>query len=99
MKESYEKISPTAKLVAYLRTFSDIPYAKEIADESESEKAFRELTEESAKSMVRLAPYWEARYKGTNQVLTKHGITQILEIAAGLSPRGLERPEIRKSFM
>jgi O-methyltransferase involved in polyketide biosynthesis len=90
VKESYEKISPTAKLVAYLRTFSDIPYAKEIADESESEKAFRELTEESAKSMVRLAPYWEARYKGTNQILAEHGITQILEIAAGLSPRGLE---------
>jgi O-methyltransferase involved in polyketide biosynthesis len=90
MKESYEKISPTAKLVAYMRTFTDIPYAKEIADESESEKAFRELTGESAKSMLRLAPYWEARYKGTNQILAEHVITQILEIAAGLSPRGLE---------
>ena len=55
MKESYEKISPTAKLVAYLRTFSDIPYAKEIAEESGSEKVFRELAGESAKMMVRMA--------------------------------------------
>ena len=54
MKESYEKISPTTKLTAYLRTFSDIPFAKEIATESGAEKAFLELTEESAKSMVRL---------------------------------------------
>jgi O-methyltransferase involved in polyketide biosynthesis len=90
MKESYERISPTAKLTAYLRTFSDIPFAKELAAESGAEKAFLDLSEESAKSMVRLAPYWEARYKGTNQILAEHGITQILEIAAGLSPRGLE---------
>ena len=89
MKESYERISPTAKLTAYLRTFSDIPFAKEIAAESGAEKAFLELTEESAKSMVRLAPYWEARYKATNQIIEKCDITQILEIAAGLSPRGL----------
>jgi O-methyltransferase involved in polyketide biosynthesis len=97
MKESYEKISPTAKLTAYLRTFSDIPFAKEIAAESGAEKAYLELTDESAKSMVRLAPYWEARYKATNQIIVEHGITQILEIAAGLSPRGLEMtrdPEI-----
>lgn len=89
MKESYEKISPTAKFVAYMRTFTDIPCAKEIAEESGSEKVFQELTDESAKSTVRLAPYWEARYKATNHILVEYGITQILEIAAGLSPRGL----------
>lgn len=97
MEDTYEKISPTAKLVAYLRTFTDIPFAKDIADESGAEKVFQELSGESAKSMVRLAPYWEARYKITNQILTKCGIKQILEIAAGLSPRGLvmtEDPDI-----
>lgn len=34
MKESYERISPTAKLVAHLRTSIDIPFAKEVAEES-----------------------------------------------------------------
>ena len=39
----------------------------------------------------------EARYKATNQILNKSNIHQILEIASGLSPRGLaltENPEI-----
>lgn len=89
MKESNEKISPTAKIVAYLRTFTDIPFAKEIATKSGAEKTFHELAEESAKSMIRFAPMWEARYKVTNRILAERGITQVLELAAGLSPRGL----------
>jgi hypothetical protein len=40
MKETYERISPTAKFVAYLRTFTDIPFAKEIADESGAERTY-----------------------------------------------------------
>jgi len=97
MKESYEKISPTAKLVAYLRTFTDIPFTQEIATKSGAEKTFNELADETAKSMIRLAPMWEARYKATNRILAERGITQILEIAAGLSPRGLamtENPDV-----
>ena len=93
MRESYEKISPTAKLVAYLRTFTDIPFTKEIATKSGAEKAFQELADESAKSMIRLTPRWEARYKVTNRILAERGITQVLEIAAGLSPRGLAMTE------
>jgi len=57
MRKSYEKISPTAKLVAYLRAFTDIPYAKEIARESGAEKAFHELSGESAESMIRFVPF------------------------------------------
>ena len=97
MKESYEKISPTAKLVAYLRTFTDIPFTKEIPTKSGAEKTFHELADETAKSMIRLAPMWEARYKVTNRILAERGITQVLEIAAGLSPRGLamtENPDV-----
>lgn len=93
MRESYEKISPTAKLVAYLRTFTDIPFAKEIAAKSGAEKTFHELADESAQSMIQLAPRWEARYKVTNRILKERGIRQVLEIAAGLSPRGLELTE------
>ena len=66
MPKSYEKISPTAKLAAYLRTFSDIPYAKEIAFVSGAKETFQELAGEHKESMVRFAPIWEARYKVTN---------------------------------
>jgi O-methyltransferase involved in polyketide biosynthesis len=97
MKEPYEKISPTAKFVAYLRTFTDIPFAKEIADESGAERAYQQLAGESKESLIRLSPYWEARYKVTDRIITQRGITQILEVAAGLSPRGLamtEKPDV-----
>jgi O-methyltransferase involved in polyketide biosynthesis len=89
MEKSYEKNSPTAKLVAYLRAFTDIPYVKEIAVESGAKKTFQELAGESAESMVRFVPFWEARYKVTDRILAEHDMTQVLEIAAGLSPRGL----------
>ena len=81
MKESYEKISPTAKLAAYLRTFTDIPFAKEIAKKSGAKKAFQEFADEGAKSMF--APLWKARYKVTHRILAQHGMTQVLELAAG----------------
>jgi O-methyltransferase involved in polyketide biosynthesis len=83
MKE-FEKISPTAKLVAYSRTFTDIPFAKEIAIKSNAKQAFEEQT-----GYIRGSPIWEARYKVTDKIIKEHGITQVLEIAAGLSPRGL----------
>ncbi len=87
-KESYAKISPTAKLVAYGRTFTDIPFSREIAAECDAEKAFQALS--ATQSLPLQVPLWEARYKATNQIIAREGITQILEIAAGLSPRGLE---------
>jgi len=39
----------------------------------------------------------EARYKTTDQIIARYQITQVLEIAAGLSPRGLamtENPDV-----
>ena len=83
MKE-FEKISPTAKLVAYSRTFTDIPFAKEFAIKSNAKQSFEEQTGD-----IRGSPIWEARYKVTDKIIKEHGITQVLEIAAGLSPRGL----------
>lgn len=86
-EEPYAKISPTAKLVAYGRTFTDIPFAREIAAECDAEKAFQTLY--VAESLPLQVPFWEARYKTTNQIIAREGMTQMLEIAAGLSPRGL----------
>lgn len=43
-EDSYAKISPTAKLVAYARSFTDIPFAKEIAATCDAEKVFQALS-------------------------------------------------------
>jgi O-methyltransferase involved in polyketide biosynthesis len=43
--------------------------------------------------MTHFAFNWEARYKTTDQIIARYHITQVLEIAAGLSPRGLAMTE------
>jgi O-methyltransferase involved in polyketide biosynthesis len=96
-QEGNEKISPTARYVAHIRTFTDIPYAKEIAEESQSERDFQALAGESTKSGIQFIPIIEARYKATDQIIAQRHITQVLEIATGLSPRGLamtENPDV-----
>jgi O-methyltransferase involved in polyketide biosynthesis len=92
-EEAYEKISYTAKLVAHIRSFTDIPFTKEIAAASGAEKDFQTLTGKSAEFMTHSAFNWEARYKTTDQIIARYHITQVLEIAAGLSPRGLAMTE------
>jgi O-methyltransferase involved in polyketide biosynthesis len=95
--EGYEKISTTAKLVAHIRAFTDIPFTKEIAAASGAEKDFQTLAGESAEFMTQSAFNFEARYKTTDQIIARYHITQVLEIAAGLSPRGLamtENPDV-----
>lgn len=47
--------------------------------------------------MTQFAFVWEARYKATDQIIARHRINQVLEVAAGLSPRGLamtENPDV-----
>ena len=90
--EKYENIGPTAWRVAYLRTLSDIKYAKDFFDElsiivkpsNQTQVEYMESTKTS-----NLAPQFEARYKLINRLLGKYKTNQILEIASGLAPRGL----------
>jgi hypothetical protein len=59
---SYEKISTTAKLVAHIRSFTDIPFTKEIAAASGAEKDFQTLAGKSAELMTeQFAFNWEAQ--------------------------------------
>lgn len=87
----YEVISPTAWKVAYARTFSNIPYAKKIYNELEKIRlANSEPNLPEELKFVDLAPNFEARHKLINKLLAKEKNSQILDIAAGLSPHGLE---------
>lgn len=88
-QESHAKISPTAMLVAYTRTFTDIPFAQEIATACAVEQAPHAVFAPFAEMLPRSVPVLELRYKLTNHILARQGLTHLLEIAAGLSPRGL----------
>jgi O-methyltransferase involved in polyketide biosynthesis len=91
---SYERISPTAWLVAYQRALSDIPLSSEIFDELEEivkqTRTASEIERIEALKSSRMAVMWEARFKIVNHVLKAHHPDQFFEIAAGFSTRGLD---------
>lgn len=90
--EAYEKISPTAKLVAYLRTFSDIPYSSEIAALCKAREAFELIVGDAFEDFLQIAPMNEMRYKAVEVVLNKYACRgNVIELASGVSPRGLIR--------
>ncbi len=88
--EDHYKISPTAKLTAWWRSRSDIPYAMEIADAIGAEQTAGQLAGDLTSPMASLSmPVMEARYKSIDYAIGESGIDNVLEIACGLSPRGL----------
>lgn len=102
----YSKVSITAKLVAYFRRFSDIPFAEDVAVYIHAEEALKEiarhgrLNEEPESKQQEMAnegkassPMLEARYKSIVELIKRTGIKQILELASGFSLRGLAMAE------
>jgi O-methyltransferase involved in polyketide biosynthesis len=88
-----EKISITAKLSAYYRTFSDIAFASEVAGLIGAEDAYAKLARDHGLDRDQLTPYapmFEARYKSVSALIGKSGASQILELACGYSMRGLD---------
>ena len=86
----FERVIPTAWMVAYRRTFSDIPFSQEIFDKLEAIRK-REDQQEIPANLKRpeLAPQFEARHKLIDKLIFQAGSDQILELAAGFSSRGL----------
>lgn len=85
-------ISVTAKVAAYYRQFSDIPFAREVAKRIGADAAFDQLLREHGLERDKLtfyAPMFEARYKSLTQLL-QSGAPQVLELASGYSLRGLD---------
>jgi hypothetical protein len=91
LKQSHDKISPTAKLAAYFRSLSDIPFSKEIAEAVQAEQAARQMLGDKIVMMAKFqAPNIEARYKTINAGLKEIAPEVVIEFACGLLPRGLE---------
>ena len=97
-ERKYEAVSPTARSAFWLKSFADIPYVREIYEELESMKL--EGTDNKIRDyginhvgVTLIAPYFEARYKIINKLLKEIRVSQIIELASGLTPRGLELTE------
>jgi hypothetical protein len=98
----FGKISFTAKLVAYFRTFSDIPFAAEVAETVKAREAFLEILGRLHIEDQKIlhgdslpvegkvyGPLLEARYKSIIQLIKESEINHVLELASGFSLRGL----------
>jgi O-methyltransferase involved in polyketide biosynthesis len=86
-------ISVTAKIAAYYRQFSDIPFAQEVAKRIDADAAFDRILREHGLQREKLtfyAPMFEARYKSITQLILQSGAPQVLELASGYSLRGLD---------
>src|SRR5512146_2183700 len=92
MDIDYEKISLTAQLAAYMRQFSDIPFARDVAELLHSGEVFEALLQGHdlrPEDLLWYGPIFEVRYKSVTAALQRSGCRQILELASGLSLRGL----------
>jgi O-methyltransferase involved in polyketide biosynthesis len=86
-------ISVTAKLAAYYRQFTDIPFAAEAASRLGAADAFDQLVRDHGlrpEQLTFYAPMFEARYKSITELIRRSGATQVLELACGYSLRGLD---------
>jgi O-methyltransferase involved in polyketide biosynthesis len=86
-------ISVTAKVAAYFRQFSDIPFAAEVARRIGADEAFNRIVREHGlerDDLTFYAPMFEARYKSITQLILESGAPQVLELASGYSLRGLD---------
>jgi len=82
-QSNFEKIIPTARMVAYRRTFSDIPYSLEIFEKLEKIRKrnnYPDIPNELKKP--ELAPQFEARHKLIDKLTYQTNSDQILELAS-----------------
>jgi hypothetical protein len=90
-QNDYSRISPTAKITAYWRSLTDIPCSPEIALAVDAESTARQMLGDNIVQMATLSPsIFEVRYKSINRGLAQRGFRNMMEIACGLSPHGLE---------
>jgi hypothetical protein len=87
----HSRISPTAKITAYWRSLSDIPYSEEISEAAGAEQTAREILGDRIVEMGIISPaLFEMRYKSINYGIKKCGLNNVMELASGLTPRGLQ---------
>lgn len=91
-QENFDSIGMTARFVAYWRQYTDIPFAKDVAARigaNEAIETFLRDNHVAPDEVSWYAPLFEVRYKSIMEAIRRKGIRQVLELASGLSLRGL----------
>ncbi len=91
-ENDFDSISMTARFVAYWRQYTDIPFSKDVAGHIHAGEVIETFLGENhiAPSEISwYAPLFEVRYKSIVEAIRRKGIRQVIELASGLSLRGL----------
>jgi O-methyltransferase involved in polyketide biosynthesis len=87
----FRRISVTALIPAFARgEYTDIPWAKEILACLQAKDLNISGGPWSISAMQENAAFFESRFKAVNRIIKEYSATQVLELAAGLSPRGMD---------
>jgi O-methyltransferase involved in polyketide biosynthesis len=87
----FRRVSVTALIPAFSRgEYTSIPYASEMLAYLRGRGASLSEGPWSDEAARAFAPVFEARFRAVTQAVAEKGATQVLELAAGLSPRGME---------
>ena len=86
----FRLVSPTALIPAFARgEQTDIPLAREVMQLLEAHGK-DPSGPWGQRALNEYAPFFESRFKSINRAIDETGLTQILELAAGLSTRGMD---------
>ncbi len=87
----FRRVSVTALIPAFARgDYTSIPWAKEMLAFLRSRGATLSDGPWSEDTARAFAPVFEARFLAVSRMIAEKGATQVLELAAGLSPRGMD---------
>jgi hypothetical protein len=89
-------VGRTAKVIAALRAFSNLPYSGEIAVACNATEAFASIVTANPRDFFWTIPLIEQRSCAIRALLSRSGITNVVELGSGFSSLGLEiseRPE------
>lgn len=87
----FRRVSVTALIPAFSRgAYTSIPYAKEMLAFLRGRGASLSEGPWSEEAARAFAPVFDARFRAVTRAVAEKAATQVLELAAGLSPRGME---------
>lgn len=87
----FRRVSVTALVPAFARgALTDIPFAREMLSYLREQGVNLSENVWSERATHEYAAFFESRFKAVNRILKERGARQVLELAAGLSPRGME---------
>src|SRR5258708_5512867 len=92
----HARISPTAKLAAFLRAETDIPYCRQIAEMCDAEEVSRTF---NPGFIANHRAYIELRFKSLNAFVHRLGFRQVLEFAGGVAPPSLTGADLDRLIL